>query len=239
MTDPGQRDLQAEQDHAEWRGWMKAQGYAFDDDSYQAEAFAAGMEAQRDLDGRDEPAPDATPATADGDARNAALRADRDQLRECLHRIALGRGIPALAADQALSASRTLAASGCLVCAEVGGPHGVPQAPPTPAPASPEDPAVIAASFEREIAELNAERVRLADLVRQALDDAGADEDTKAAWLEREGIAGDGDGEFEDAEPAYSDPPRADQSGHDGYQFPTLAELGGEKFAAYPSEAGL
>jgi hypothetical protein len=47
------------------------------------------------------------------------------------------------------------------------------------------------------------------------------------------------DGDFEDAEPAYSDPPRADPSGHDGYQFPTVAELGGEKFADYPSEGGL
>lgn len=45
-----ERDPQAEQDHAEWRGWMEAQGYQFDDDSYQAEAFAAGMQAQRDLD---------------------------------------------------------------------------------------------------------------------------------------------------------------------------------------------
>jgi hypothetical protein len=43
------RDLQAEQDHAEWHGWMDAQGYDFADDSYQAEAFAAGMQAERDL----------------------------------------------------------------------------------------------------------------------------------------------------------------------------------------------
>jgi hypothetical protein len=43
------RDLRAEQDHAEWHGWMDAQGYDFADDSYQAEAFAAGMHAERDL----------------------------------------------------------------------------------------------------------------------------------------------------------------------------------------------
>jgi hypothetical protein len=45
-----QRDVPAERDYAEWRGWMEAQDYHFDDDSYQAEAFAAGMQAQRDLD---------------------------------------------------------------------------------------------------------------------------------------------------------------------------------------------
>jgi hypothetical protein len=65
---------------------------------------------------------------------------------------------------------------------------------------------------------LEAGTARLAGLVRQALDDAGA---------------------VEDAQPAYSDPPGADPSGHDATQFPTVAELGGEKFAAYPSEAGL
>jgi hypothetical protein len=50
MTTPSERDVPAEQDYAEWRGWMEAQDYHFDDDSYQAEAFAAGMQAQRDLD---------------------------------------------------------------------------------------------------------------------------------------------------------------------------------------------
>jgi hypothetical protein len=49
------RDLQAEQDHAEWHGWMDAQGYDFADDSYQAEAFAAGMQAERDLAAAQEP----------------------------------------------------------------------------------------------------------------------------------------------------------------------------------------
>jgi hypothetical protein len=47
------------------------------------------------------------------------------------------------------------------------------------------------------------------------------------------------DDEAEDGQAAYSEPPRADPSGHDPYQFPTLAELGGEKFADYPSESGL
>jgi hypothetical protein len=51
------RDLQAEQDHAEWHGWMDAQGYDFADDSYQAEAFAAGMQAERDLAATEEPQP--------------------------------------------------------------------------------------------------------------------------------------------------------------------------------------
>ena len=39
------RDLKAETVHAEWRGWKEAQNYTWDDDSYQAEAFAAGYEA--------------------------------------------------------------------------------------------------------------------------------------------------------------------------------------------------
>jgi hypothetical protein len=47
------RDFQAEQEHAEWSGWMEAQGfprhegYAGGD---MFDAFKAGMQAQRDLD---------------------------------------------------------------------------------------------------------------------------------------------------------------------------------------------
>jgi hypothetical protein len=54
---PGQtaRDPQAERDYAEWRGWLDGQGYDFDDDSYQAEAFTAGMEAERALTAAQEP----------------------------------------------------------------------------------------------------------------------------------------------------------------------------------------
>lgn len=44
---------QAEQEHAEFAGWMEAQGYPSPEDRYDgsemAEAFAAGMQAQRDL----------------------------------------------------------------------------------------------------------------------------------------------------------------------------------------------
>lgn len=58
------RDHQAEQDHAEWHGWMDAQGYDFADDSYQAEAFAAGMQAERDL----------AAATGDGTLRTRIAR---------------------------------------------------------------------------------------------------------------------------------------------------------------------
>jgi hypothetical protein len=47
------RDLQAEQDHAEFIGWFAAQGYR-DGATYlqgdMADAFAAGMQAQRDLE---------------------------------------------------------------------------------------------------------------------------------------------------------------------------------------------
>jgi hypothetical protein len=47
---PGRRDLRAEEMHAEWHGWMAAQGYDItDDDRALAEAFAAGMQAERDL----------------------------------------------------------------------------------------------------------------------------------------------------------------------------------------------
>jgi hypothetical protein len=49
----GERDPEAEQDHAEFTGWFEAQGYNsrehFDED-FMAEAFTAGMQAQRDLD---------------------------------------------------------------------------------------------------------------------------------------------------------------------------------------------
>jgi hypothetical protein len=46
------RDLQAEQDHAEFAAWMEAQGYRLDATYMQgdmADAFAAGMQAERDL----------------------------------------------------------------------------------------------------------------------------------------------------------------------------------------------
>jgi hypothetical protein len=96
MTDQDQRDVPAEQDYAEWRGWMEAQNYHFDDDSYQAEAFAAGMQAQRDLNDAQGPHP----------ALPVAVRA--------LRTIAWGatpdlRPItPPLVADEALTAMRRL-----------------------------------------------------------------------------------------------------------------------------------
>jgi hypothetical protein len=51
---PG-RDLQAEQDHAEFTGWLEAQGYNPDPDmvcggDWRRDAFFAGMQAARDLD---------------------------------------------------------------------------------------------------------------------------------------------------------------------------------------------
>jgi hypothetical protein len=46
------RDLQAEQDRAEFTGWFEAQGYPSPEDRYDGdemgEAFAAGMQAARD-----------------------------------------------------------------------------------------------------------------------------------------------------------------------------------------------
>ena len=41
------RDYAAQFAYPEWRGWLDAQGYHFDDDSYQAQAFTAGMQAAR------------------------------------------------------------------------------------------------------------------------------------------------------------------------------------------------
>jgi hypothetical protein len=90
---------------------------------------------------------------------------------------------------------------------------------------TPEDSAV------RYVRHLEAETTRLACVIRdihlRASDALKSAEDREA------------DGESEDADPAYRDPPRADPSGHDPHQFPTVAELGGEKFADYPSESGL
>jgi hypothetical protein len=63
----GGRDLQAERDHAEWRGWFEAQGYTdgnFEADSM-AEAFLGGMQAQRDLDAAQQPQP-VSGGSADG-----------------------------------------------------------------------------------------------------------------------------------------------------------------------------
>jgi hypothetical protein len=57
-----ERDPQAEQDHAEWRGWMEANAYSThpDDCEGMAEAFEAGMRAARDLAA---PGPAAAPWT--------------------------------------------------------------------------------------------------------------------------------------------------------------------------------
>lgn len=43
------RDPEEEQDYAEWRAWLDAEGYDFADDGYQAEAFGAGMQAARGM----------------------------------------------------------------------------------------------------------------------------------------------------------------------------------------------
>jgi hypothetical protein len=57
-----ERDYAAERDHAEWLGWAEAQGYATDDGYVEfdsgdmRDAFAAGMQAQRDLDAATKPA---------------------------------------------------------------------------------------------------------------------------------------------------------------------------------------
>lgn len=51
-----ERDLQGEREYAEFTGWMEAQGYPVEDcypehgSGDTAEAFYAGMQAQRDLD---------------------------------------------------------------------------------------------------------------------------------------------------------------------------------------------
>jgi hypothetical protein len=52
MTAPTERDQQAEQDHARFTGWMESRSYSThpDDCDGMAEAFTAGMQAQRDLD---------------------------------------------------------------------------------------------------------------------------------------------------------------------------------------------
>jgi hypothetical protein len=54
MTDRAQRDLAAEETSREFGGWFEAQGYPSPEDRYDgdemAEAFTAGMQAQRDLD---------------------------------------------------------------------------------------------------------------------------------------------------------------------------------------------
>lgn len=84
----------------------------------------------------------------------------------------------------------------------------------------------------RYVRELEAETTRLACVIRDI--HIAASNALKSA----EDRADGSDTELEDAEPAYSDSPRADPSGHDPHQFPTLAELGGEKFADYP-ESGL
>lgn len=60
MTTPSRRDLQAEQDHAEFTGWAEAQSY---DESFDfnledmRDAFTAGMQAARDLADAAEPKP--------------------------------------------------------------------------------------------------------------------------------------------------------------------------------------
>jgi hypothetical protein len=61
-----ERDPQAEQDCAEWRGWMEANAYSThpDDCEGMAEAFEAGMWAARDLGAAQEPKPvPASPCT--------------------------------------------------------------------------------------------------------------------------------------------------------------------------------
>jgi hypothetical protein len=69
LTDDG-RDYAAEHDHAEFTGWMEAQGYNsrehFDED-FMAEAFTAGMQAARDYaaEAGPQPAPDLGAAYAD------------------------------------------------------------------------------------------------------------------------------------------------------------------------------
>lgn len=64
--------------HAEFHEWMAAEGYDFDDDSYQAEAFAAGFARSDALRAAYAPAaPAAAPGLA---AENASLRAGLDEI---------------------------------------------------------------------------------------------------------------------------------------------------------------
>ena len=81
----------------------------------------------------------------------------------------------------------------------------------------------------RYVRHLEAETTRLACVVRGIQITAG---DALKSADDREA-------DSEDADPVYGEPPRPSPSGRDPYQFPTLAELGGEKLAGYPSEAGL
>jgi hypothetical protein len=71
FDEDGGRDRQAEQGHAEFTGWAEAQGYAedFPDWDCRAEAFAAGMQAARDLAAVAEPQPAPEPAAAMAETR--------------------------------------------------------------------------------------------------------------------------------------------------------------------------
>lgn len=78
------RDLQGEQDHAEFTGWWEAQGYdadhaqTFYGADVMAETFLAGMQAARDLAAQDaQPAPGLAAAVA-GAAMQKAVSARQD-----------------------------------------------------------------------------------------------------------------------------------------------------------------
>jgi hypothetical protein len=91
---------QAEQDHAEFTGWMEAQGYNPDPDMVcgggdMADAFAAGMQAAREL----------AAAQAQAAPELATAERERDQLREQL--AAIRERLENLAGTLELSASAT------------------------------------------------------------------------------------------------------------------------------------
>jgi hypothetical protein len=94
MTAPTPGRARADELFASWaeRSGMLAR-VTFEDSPDLAEAFAAGMQAQRDLDSA-------------MDVAFAVLAADRNTLREVLRRIALGlERSPYVAADKALAES--------------------------------------------------------------------------------------------------------------------------------------
>jgi hypothetical protein len=155
------RDLAAEEAHAEFTGWMEAQGYPSPDDRYDGDemagAFAAGMQAGRDLIAA-APAAAGRPATSLEDAMLRDIDGLHDLVRDMLtlrwapgdtlaQRLAWRAGqlhvhdaggqpfgtSPA-PGRPAVQAEDT--APGCTVCAQAGGPHGV---PPYSLPAVPGD----------------------------------------------------------------------------------------------------
>lgn len=148
MTAPGERDLAAEETHAEWLGWAEANGYRNELAAYGyddvRDAFTAGMQAERDLAAAQPP----ESTTAERDSYRDVLRllASADPLTPAFARWG-DQAAPSELAERVRVARRALddyappadgkpapqpapAGPGCTVCAQVGGPHGVPQPAP-------------------------------------------------------------------------------------------------------------